>query len=428
MNYNISIMKIKYISITNFKGIDSIEFNPKMVNILVGRNNTGKTSILQSIAITMNSNFINDIEEPSMLINYLGNEAIIKLKVEETNVQTHKVIIRKTSVEEIIKLIKDNLINYFDYIMKYKKLPIKLSAEIKNNMARENLIESLIKKINIDEVKRAAASCIALKRGKKLKYYYSNIYNKLNEKAIKFLISAIRENFNLKDNINDRLEYYWPRSDLLNTLKQLSTSRTENKVVYIQDPLNYIQGPLKYIQGPLNYLENNKNDKNQNLVLEIENILKNDNIIPNLLRFNFDSIVIKTSEGDKEIPVDFTGDGFKVLVSILGSIRYLDKNQIVLLEEPEVHLHPGYIKELVKYLIDFSRKSNIQLFISTHSQDLIENILSDDNISSEEQEFIKNELLILRLSKKDDTVISEEINFDDSVDSLKNLLLDLRGI
>lgn len=63
-------------------------------------------------------------------------------------------------------------------------------------------------------------------------------------------------------------------------------------------------------------------------------------------------------------------DGFRQLVSILLSLsvenkKSIVKNQIILLDEPEVHLHPSGVKYLREELLNIS-KNNL-MFVSSHS-------------------------------------------------------------
>ena len=44
-------MEIKKISIRNFKALHDVEFEPGSVNVFVGTNGAGKTSLLESIGI-----------------------------------------------------------------------------------------------------------------------------------------------------------------------------------------------------------------------------------------------------------------------------------------------------------------------------------------------------------------------------------------
>ena len=48
-------IKINEISITNYKGINSLNFSPKDINIIVGPNNTGKSSLLNAISLVFYS-------------------------------------------------------------------------------------------------------------------------------------------------------------------------------------------------------------------------------------------------------------------------------------------------------------------------------------------------------------------------------------
>ncbi|WP_461752415.1 AAA family ATPase [Methanocorpusculum sp.] len=41
--------KIEWIEIENFRGISHLRYEPKQVNLLIGRNNSGKTIILDAI-------------------------------------------------------------------------------------------------------------------------------------------------------------------------------------------------------------------------------------------------------------------------------------------------------------------------------------------------------------------------------------------
>ena len=48
-------MQIKELKIENFKGISYLKFSPKKINLIVGRNNTGKTSVLEAIDLLFNT-------------------------------------------------------------------------------------------------------------------------------------------------------------------------------------------------------------------------------------------------------------------------------------------------------------------------------------------------------------------------------------
>lgn len=98
------------------------------------------------------------------------------------------------------------------------------------------------------------------------------------------------------------------------------------------------------------------------------------------------------------------------------------------MEEPENYMHPGYISELIHYIISIANNSQTQLFITTHSQDFLYMLTSNDALPENDREFLKKELLILQLSKWKDDIILSNLDYNDSVSDMENLLLDLRGI
>ncbi len=67
--------------------------------------------------------------------------------------------------------------------------------------------------------------------------------------------------------------------------------------------------------------------------------------------------------------VDDYGDGFRYAFAILSVTSQLHNTALVL-EEPEVHQHPGALKLLLSALSQLAQANNVQLFISSHSPDL----------------------------------------------------------
>ncbi|WP_337860655.1 AAA family ATPase [Ferroplasma sp.] len=158
----------------------------------------------------------------------------------------------------------------------------------------------------------------------------------------------------------------------------------------------------------------------------MEEIIKEDNLGPNLKRFNFYKLVL--SGIPEDVSINTMGDGFKVLNGLLLNIYNQPENSVILMEEPEVHMHPGYINEFIRYLVYISKLSNIQLYITTHSIDLIHGFLETENFPDEYYNFLKENLSILKLNKIDDEVVISKINYKEAYNSMSDLMLDLRGI
>jgi len=85
---------------------------------------------------------------------------------------------------------------------------------------------------------------------------------------------------------------------------------------------------------------------------------------------NETDLFISLTSSDKTVEIDALGDGVKKAI-IYASAASLVDNTIVLIEDPEVHQHPNGIAALMRFILKRSRERRLQLFITTHSIELI---------------------------------------------------------
>lgn len=84
------------------------------------------------------------------------------------------------------------------------------------------------------------------------------------------------------------------------------------------------------------------------------------------------------SKGDEQTyhPIDLAGTGVLQAIQISAYINYFHP-KLLLLDEPDSHLHPNNQKELANLLMEVTQDTNTQIIISTHSRFLMSALQND---------------------------------------------------
>ncbi|HYF36685.1 MAG TPA: AAA family ATPase [Prosthecobacter sp.] len=102
---------------------------------------------------------------------------------------------------------------------------------------------------------------------------------------------------------------------------------------------------------------------------------------------------------EREQPVHNLGDGIQQLIILTFPLfQNRDQPSLIFIEEPELFLHPGMQRSLIKAMTTFD---NYQYFITTHSNHLLDLTLEFDNIS----------IYMVRKSLKDEKAEESAANF-----------------
>ncbi|MEN6328472.1 MAG: AAA family ATPase [Syntrophomonas sp.] len=86
-------------------------------------------------------------------------------------------------------------------------------------------------------------------------------------------------------------------------------------------------------------------------------------------------------DNKQQIRLGSMGSGYEMIFSLVYSYhmaRQSGKQLIVLIDEPELHLHPALQEQLVSFILKISKDS--QIFMSTHSSLLIKQLSANDKV------------------------------------------------
>ena len=92
-----------------------------------------------------------------------------------------------------------------------------------------------------------------------------------------------------------------------------------------------------------------------------------------------DEIQIKAQYQDS-IPLPLFGGGDQVIQAIVSKFLSAEQGSIIVIEEPETHQHPFFVKNLAETLERYSEERNLQIIVTTHSPVFVRAIRRKENI------------------------------------------------
>lgn len=80
---------------------------------------------------------------------------------------------------------------------------------------------------------------------------------------------------------------------------------------------------------------------------------------------------VRTKPGSPWVLITDVGFGVSQILPVLTLCYYVPENSIILLEQPEIHLHPSVQAGLADVFIEVATKRNVQIILESHSEHLL---------------------------------------------------------
>ncbi len=348
-------MKISKITIKNFRCIKEQSINAKGLSLFIGNNATGKTSILEAINFALSPYFLSGRIKHTDFYN--GDDESITIQLIFDSNFTAKLPdgYTKQSVEcnavylEIKKRDKAAAGKAFSDI-------VVLSHYVVPNRPRDNdkgweIQRKSGTKFQFDE-RLLTLSQVELESFPKSFYFGKNREKQL-QRGYNSSISSVFDDFNWRFSKGIRGEegFFVKKSSFE---KEIVSKIDEASIKKCFEALNKKLRDFEVEKIDLSFIDGNAPFDNAFLSQKLEKL---------------------------DLPVTSLGSGVEMIISLLflETLASLSKeNIVVLIDEPELHLHPRLQEKFVQYLIEFSKTN--QVFISTHSPYFFKNCLSNAQI------------------------------------------------
>jgi len=102
---------------------------------------------------------------------------------------------------------------------------------------------------------------------------------------------------------------------------------------------------------------------------------------------NLYEVRVKKSAHSSEVLITDVGFGVSQVLPVIVLCNYVPEGSTILLEQPEIHLHPSVQSGLADVLIDAVRNRNLQIILESHSEHLLRRIqrrIAEESLKPEE--------------------------------------------
>jgi AAA15 family ATPase/GTPase len=310
-------MKFKDFELQRFRGIESIEFSDfRDINLIVGKNNSSKTSILEALFILSGS---------------LTPEILLRINLFRS-----------------LRFVEQD-----DFRLIFNSLNYKKNIFIK---ARGFLEDSRTLEI-IPSVRNAKTHNVSKNVSREYEESDLNSYTggtNINELTLQ---TTVKERHTQEK--KDFAKIFFQNPDFI-TENGTGKIKNEQRAVYVTQNLNLSSNLEKELED----LIITKNH------LDLVEVLRTVDISIDNIMLGHNRMIYVDTGMERLIPVNLLGDGIRRLLSVILAI-YNARGGIVLIDEIDNGLHFSTLKSLWKSVVTTAKKCNVQVFVTTHNHETI---------------------------------------------------------
>lgn len=385
-------MRIVYLNISNYKSIQELEISDiESALILVGKNNTGKTAVIDAILTAVGLRPLLDLE---YLTPYKSVSISMQLEFTENDLFYYhsKGILSKTKdYEKWLEEFRDKLPSYQDNILSFSFIsnPNHITRYQDGYSKNNPYIPEIFPKIyHIDQTRNLEAL-----QNDVFSFYDKESFQMLKDNECTFdSTRKCNRCFQCIGLINKK------------TPEELTLFETARLLQYKLFHTNLTEFAKKV---------NRHFRTNGSPLQEIRYVLDYD--MDSLL--HVDTQVCHTDRDGLVVPINMLGEGLRSIYALSLLETYVEEDDtlpcIILMEDPEIYLHPQLQKVASEILYRLSKKN--QVIFSTHSPNLIFN-------------FSTKQIKEVVLNDSYYTAIQENTSVDEILDDLGYTANDLMNV
>ncbi|WIH83501.1 ATP-binding protein [Brachyspira pilosicoli] len=399
----LEVKKYPTLYVKNFAKIKEAEIELAPFTLFVGDNNSGKSYLASLVWYISSVMFFWDYKKSLKFKNYhylysLANEIFSNNKTEVTEIKISNEVI-KDCIDIANDIISYNKVSIFESIFTYK-----------NIIAEEIYISYQNYDININ-IKYHKSISSNKSNDNIIYFYHNNKYfpgNASNslDSIITLLCIRILESIMSREYDNtlflpvSRTGFLLFKDLIID--KSLNSYFSNSYYSNINDKLE-LTLPIQSFFSKLSDLRFNEYINKKYIVDLLENEIINGSIY--LDNMPFPQVHYKSNNSDIDLKMHVSSAVITEIAILILFLKYSKQNEDIIMEEPEISLHPYFQQQLTRVFIKLVN-SNTNVLITTHSDTIVQHINNMIKLNSNEEE--RKKYLMNKYGYDEDDLISKD--------------------
>lgn len=370
----------KYVfTVPSYKAINSASIVNEGITLIAGENGSGKSTLSRMLYYTVNimSDFSDFVFRETLSNVFAIVRPLRDALMQVTNQTQNRILIReKYNMLEGSSSYEELNANFNSMLNEYEPIILNFFSTVKELKKQERILDFLGVEASgrPDELARACIDLIRSQVEKCIITAHENIDK--HPKAL--LVDYIRSyGLDLQDYPAKGVKFSEDDVDLLIS-KYFSAPLSLHRAIYIDTPMavndnfNYSTRYWNNLNGLLNHETVDGTMEEAILHRKISGILHGD-ILMEKDKFNSHTKLCYKRYDGLEIDLVNAATGFKSFAYLLRllAVGFLKSDTLLLIDEPEAHLHPQWIVEFANILVQLNKKLGVKIIITSHNPDMV---------------------------------------------------------
>lgn len=375
--------------INNYHAIKEADISLDGVTVLAGPNGSGKSTISKWLYYVVN---IATEYDRFLLLEFYHDIRLVlqqfsRVYREMWNVRTETANARNAmrqnieSLENEESLTFDSLPEYAErFLMFVDDFAQQLDAFYKDEQIADYRKKRISNYLEIDASEplyAQAASSFCEKTRQQVDLMVKHLYANRKTRSMKKFMTFLREQLLEDDELPQGLSLEEDGVEILME-KQIGELMNVEKAIYIDTPMvfeteDFLNNIFWVKLRQLMLSSNDNTGKQPKMILaRIADIL-NGRIKVKEGLFGNKELFYERSDGRLELPLDKIATGMKTFAYLFQLLKngHLDDKTILMIDEPEVHLHPQWVVVFAKLLILIHKSLGVKIVLASHNPDFV---------------------------------------------------------